>query len=1335
MRIWTGNAYASRSAVETTRGAKSVPPWLCVDAAKWPSRPVAKPASGPAAARPGVARSPSSRGRYRRARSLPATSANGSAWYATPRPGTACVQPGGNSLARDCDATRCRDKSLHTKPAGFGHRRAPPASSVASDQDVQCANGLTPPGHGRDVGRVRRDQPIRGAGQCCSRGLRLNKLFPTRIRARRAVRHVEPSGAALSATELADFTTGDMEPQGRTETRRRARTTAYHGHPLGPYCVGSFQTRHTIRQHVPHCTPINISGRAGAHVVVSPRRVSTKPLAADESRALRESSFTQRRPREAEVLVCASCHGCRERCVVMKVSTDGKNPVTWVARGVGAVASTTWSAIVGTTVRLLPFTSKESTTDTVDPQQESLALQDTHPNSIRTGTDGQPPRGKMKFSALFAEDEDTAEGQVDDDGLTERLAARSQSRSIRGETTTSQAKLKENKSDSSDPQRADGPNKSKLPNKGAKAEEKDRRGGLFSLGRSSKNGGKHERRKPADTSNLGKWSERGSYGGLAQLRVVSLVHQALRRPYRSPLHTVLPYDIQRVLFTELQTVRPKKLRSGSKLEKKPFEPTVRISRDVLQPISADDPAFTQLANSNAAHTLNQVQRDIQTHDPTLKAAAGDAVEPGTSGSQTRRGGFFAFLWGFNRTVENKPELKDSRPHLTAAPSGSESYSPAQTTPKETPLSSNVGSADNAKTAALPDSALEDGESGRVFDIPLQLVGDLLNAVSTVRKQEVGPEDSTGSPSKATAAYAAAMTREANSMEEADLAGPGAAVSFAAASAMASSSAQSAKLDAVEAAGLHASVSAARAIQTVEDAELFVDAVGVQSLVTACRVLDGQARSSAMTALANIAILLPKFRVKMLDADGGSLMVSLRRAVLRSHRLGAAVSNVVDRESMLSETEALVSGTHLLGSVALAREASAVAFRRELANDADVVRALERIAGGVKAGKPEGAARAARRALGALGINVWKPRVAGQRGLRVLCIDGGGTRAIMAFETLKHLKQLTGCEIHELFDVIGGTSTGAIVAASLGIAHKTVEEVEALYRRLIGKIFAKHPVNGPKMLLTRAYYDTRVLESTLKEECGTGVFIDSLAEESTNKVLVVSSIMSRSPKELHVFRNYTYPDGHESRYEGTTEAQLWEALRASSAAPTFFSEIEVNGELHADGAIVANNPTAVALHETKCMYPGVPIEVVVSIGNGRSLTEGDLSSGLVASDSVPPVSKEVKAVGWGDVVGSIVASATSTESVHHALSDLFPESRYFRFNPVTLSDEIDETHPDKLADFVNDAKRHIDENHKRFDEVARILRPEPNVSIWRRFRNALEDELAALSSDDDDLFVA
>ena len=57
--------------------------------------------------------------------------------------------------------------------------------------------------------------------------------------------------------------------------------------------------------------------------------------------------------------------------------------------------------------------------------------------------------------------------------------------------------------------------------------------------------------------------------------------------------------------------------------------------------------------------------------------------------------------------------------------------------------------------------------------------------------------------------------------------------------------------------------------------------------------------------------------------------------------------------------------------------------------------------------------------------VWRPRMPGQKGLRVLCIDGGGTRGVLTIALMKAIcKACGGAEIHDYFDVICGTSTGA-----------------------------------------------------------------------------------------------------------------------------------------------------------------------------------------------------------------------------------------------------------------------------------------------------------------------
>jgi uncharacterized protein len=76
--------------------------------------------------------------------------------------------------------------------------------------------------------------------------------------------------------------------------------------------------------------------------------------------------------------------------------------------------------------------------------------------------------------------------------------------------------------------------------------------------------------------------------------------------------------------------------------------------------------------------------------------------------------------------------------------------------------------------------------------------------------------------------------------------------------------------------------------------------------------------------------------------------------------------------------------------------------------------------------------------------------------RILSLDGGGVRGILTLGMLKKIESLLktkGLKITQYFDLIGGTSTGAITASGLAIG-KSVEELIDLYMDLGSKIFGK-----------------------------------------------------------------------------------------------------------------------------------------------------------------------------------------------------------------------------------------------------------------------------------------
>ena len=73
--------------------------------------------------------------------------------------------------------------------------------------------------------------------------------------------------------------------------------------------------------------------------------------------------------------------------------------------------------------------------------------------------------------------------------------------------------------------------------------------------------------------------------------------------------------------------------------------------------------------------------------------------------------------------------------------------------------------------------------------------------------------------------------------------------------------------------------------------------------------------------------------------------------------------------------------------------------------------------------------------------------------RVLCLDGGGAKGFYTLGALKEIEALVGCRLCDRFDLIYGTSTGAIIAALLGLG-RSVDEVLALYRKHVVAVMAR-----------------------------------------------------------------------------------------------------------------------------------------------------------------------------------------------------------------------------------------------------------------------------------------
>jgi patatin-like phospholipase/acyl hydrolase len=302
-------------------------------------------------------------------------------------------------------------------------------------------------------------------------------------------------------------------------------------------------------------------------------------------------------------------------------------------------------------------------------------------------------------------------------------------------------------------------------------------------------------------------------------------------------------------------------------------------------------------------------------------------------------------------------------------------------------------------------------------------------------------------------------------------------------------------------------------------------------------------------------------------------------------------------------------------------------------------------------------------------------------VRVLSIDGGGIRGIIPALVLEEVERRAGRRVFELFDLIAGTSTGAILACALCAPDAlAASRVVALYEEEGPEIFDRsifQRIRSANGLLDEKY-DSAALDRTLAR------FLEDKRLSQTRPDLLVPAYDTAEPGP-YFFKSMRARESPEDDFPLSVVA------RAASAAPTYFEPSAVDGRALVDGGVFAVNPAMSAFADVLRFEPGAEI-ILLSLGTGERTRRRSFAEiedwGLLE---------------WARPLLDVVFDGIS-DAVDYQLRHALDEGRYWRLQVelTRASDDLDDATEENLRRLRAHAEELIDTRSADIDAVIALL---------------------------------
>ena len=236
--------------------------------------------------------------------------------------------------------------------------------------------------------------------------------------------------------------------------------------------------------------------------------------------------------------------------------------------------------------------------------------------------------------------------------------------------------------------------------------------------------------------------------------------------------------------------------------------------------------------------------------------------------------------------------------------------------------------------------------------------------------------------------------------------------------------------------------------------------------------------------------------------------------------------------------------------------------------------------------------------------------------KLLAIDGGGIRGVLALEILRKveadLREKIGnkdVRLADYFDFIGGTSTGAIIAAGLAKGMQ-VQEILDFYIRCGADMFSRAGL----IQRLRYRYEDEPLAAKLREVFGATT---TLGSDELRSLLLIVLRNATTDSPWPIWNNPFAKYNARGRADCNLDLPLWQLVRGSTAAPVYFPPEVINlgtrEFIFVDGGVTMyNNPAfeMFLMATVECFWPGAPAGkgpwatgedkmLMVSVGTGTS----------------------------------------------------------------------------------------------------------------------------------------